>query len=272
MCAVRAAIGRLAQWLRQFGLMAGAAPAFAQDASPQSAETTASSGLGDIVVTARRKEEALQSVPIAIQAFSGEALSKQNVQDANDLQKLVPALTTYQQARDEVTMSIRGQSSSGASAQGQNPRVTAYFSQVPMQTGDNGPGKFFDLQNVQILKGPQGTLFGRNSTGGAVLYEPTRPTENFGGYVNLQYGRFNDRQIEGAINLPASDTLSFRFAGKAAKRDGFTTSYYYPSFTSAPEKQKLDDRNYFGLRGSMLPLLVVLGNMPDQLLIRVVLA
>ena len=234
------------------GLMAGAAPAFAQDASPQSAETTASSGLGDIVVTARRKEEALQSVPIAIQAFSGEALSKQNVQDANDLQKLVPALTTYQQARDEVTMSIRGQSSSGASAQGQNPRVTAYFSQVPMQTGDNGPGKFFDLQNVQILKGPQGTLFGRNSTGGAVLYEPTRPTENFGGYVNLQYGRFNDRQIEGAINLPASDTLSFRFAGKAAKRDGFTTSYYYPSFTSAPEKQKLDDRNYFGLRGSML--------------------
>lgn len=84
------------------GLMAGAAPAFAQDASPQSAETTASSGLGDIVVTARRKEEALQSVPIAIQAFSGEALSKQNVQDANDLQKLVPALTTYQQARDDV--------------------------------------------------------------------------------------------------------------------------------------------------------------------------
>ena len=233
-------------------LMAGAAPAFAQDAAPQAAEQTASSGIGDIVVTARRKEEALQSVPISVQAFSGDALSKQNVQDANDLQKLVPALTTYQQARDEVTMSIRGQYSSGASAQGQNPRVTAYFSQVPIQTGDNGPGKFFDLQNVQILKGPQGTLFGRNSTGGAVLYEPTRPKDTVGGYVNLQYGRFNDRQIEGAINLPASDTLAFRFAGKVAKRDGFTTAYYYPSLASTPEKQKLDDRNYFGLRGSMV--------------------
>jgi len=224
------------------GAVSAAMPAVAQDAA--ASQTSASNGLDDIVVTARRKEESLQSVPISVQAFSGEALTKQNVQDANDLQRLVPALTTYQQARDEVTMSIRGQSSSGASAQGQNPRVTAYFSQVPLQTGDNGPGKFFDLQNVQVLKGPQGTLFGRNSTGGAVLYEPTRPTHDFGGYVNLQYGRFNDRQIEGAINVPAGDTLAFRFAGKRAKRDGFTKNIV--------TGQELDDRNYLGLRGSML--------------------
>ncbi len=234
------------------GLMAGAAPAFAQQAELQAAGQTASSGLADIVVTARRKEESLQSVPISVQAFSGDALTKQNVQDATDLQRIVPALTTYQQARDEVTMSIRGQSSSGASAQGQNPRVTAYFSQVPLQTGDTGPGKFFDLQNVQVLKGPQGTLFGRNSTGGAVLYEPTRPTHEFGGYVNLQYGRFDDRQIEGAINLPVNDTLAFRFAGKRAKRDGFTTVDYYAPGATTPEEQKLDDRNYLGLRASML--------------------
>ena len=227
------------------GLIAGAAPAFAQEADQNpAAEASAGTGIGDIVVTARRKEESMQSVPIAVQAFSGDALTKQNVQDATDLQKLVPALTTYQQARDEVTMSIRGQSSSGASSQGQNPRVTAYFSQVPLQTGDTGPGKFFDLQNVQVLKGPQGTLFGRNSTGGAVLYEPTKPGREFGGYVNLQYGRFDDRQIEGAINVPASDTLSFRFAGKMAKRDGFTKNIV--------TGQELDDRNYLGLRGSML--------------------
>ena len=227
------------------GLVAGATPAFAQEAAPQAtADQATTSGLDDIVVTARRKEESLQSVPISVQAFSGDMLSERNVQDATDLQRIVPALTTYQQARDEVTMSIRGQSSSGASAQGQNPRVTAYFSQVPLQTGDTGPGKFFDLQNVQVLKGPQGTLFGRNSTGGAVLYEPARPNHDFGGYVNLQYGRFDDRQIEGAINLPAGDTLAFRFAGKLAKRDGFTKNIV--------TGQELDNRNYFGLRGSML--------------------
>lgn len=205
----------------------------------------APSGLEDIVVTARRKEESLQSVPISVQAFSGDALAERNVQDATDLQKLVPSLTTYQQARDEVTLSIRGQSSSGASAQGQNPRVTAYFAQVPLQTGDGGgPGRFFDLQNVQVLKGPQGTLFGRNSTGGAVLYEPTRPKSELGGYVNAQLGKYHDRQIEGAINLPVTETLAMRFSAKRAKRDGFTTNIV--------NGEKLDDRNYFGGRASVL--------------------
>lgn len=216
--------------------------AHAQDAAAVSNET---GRIEDIVVTARRKEEALQSVPISVQAFSGEALTERNIQDATDLQKIVPALTTYQQARDEVTLSLRGYSSAGASSQGQNPRVTAYFSQVPLQTGDGGgPGRFFDLQNVQVLKGPQGTLFGRNSTGGAVLYEPTRPKSELGGYITAQYGRFNDRQIEGAINLPVSDTLAFRFSAKRAKRDGFTTNIV--------TGEELDDRNYFGGRASML--------------------
>lgn len=224
-----------------FGLATGVTPAAAQD---NAASAEATGGIGDIVVTARRKEEALQSVPISVQAFSGETLGERNVQDATDLQRLVPSLTTYQQARDEVTLSIRGQSSSGASAQGQNPRVTAYFAQVPLQTGDTGPGRFFDLQNVQVLKGPQGTLFGRNSTGGAVLYEPARPTHDFSGYINFQYGRFDDRQLEGAINIPATDTLAFRFSAKRAKRDGFTTNIV--------NGEKLDDRNYLGLRGSML--------------------
>ena len=222
------------------GGLSMASPAIAQDGQG----ATSATSLDDIIVTARRKEESLQSVPIAVQAFSGDVLTERNIQDATDLQKMVPALTTYQQARDEVTLSIRGLSSSGASAQGQNPRVTAYFAQVPLQTGDNGPGRFFDLQNVQVLKGPQGTLFGRNSTGGAVLYEPTRPRHELGGYVNLQLGRFNDRQIEGALNLPATDTLAFRFAAKRAKRDGFTTNIV--------TGEELDDRDYFAGRASML--------------------
>lgn len=215
-----------------------ALPAMAQ------ANETASS-LDDIVVTARRREEALQSIPVAVQAFSGEALAERNVQDASDLQKLVPALTTYVQARDEVTVSIRGMSSSGASAQGQNPRVTAYFAQIPLQTGDGGgPGRFFDLQNVQVLKGPQGTLFGRNSTGGAILYEPTRPKDEVGGYVNAQLGRFHDAQIEGALNVPLHETFAIRIAGKHATRDGFTKNLV--------TGQMQDDRNYYGARATAL--------------------
>lgn len=201
-------------------------------------------GLEEIIVTARRRAEALQDVPIAVQAFSGAQLEERNIQDATDLQRLVPALTTYQQARDEITLSLRGQASSGASAQGQNPRVTAYFAEVPLQTSDTGPGRFFDLQNVQVLKGPQGTLFGRNSTGGAVLYEPRRPTKDFEGYVIGQIGRFDERQVEAAVNTPVSEGLALRFAGKRSKRDGFTKN-----LTTG---QRQDDRDYWAGRVSAL--------------------
>lgn len=197
----------------------------------------------DIVVTARRRDEVLQSVPLSVQAFSQDVLTDRNIQSVTDMERLAPSLTTYQQARDEVTLSIRGQSSPGASAQGQNPRVTAYFAEVPLQTGDGGgPGRFFDLQNVQVLKGPQGTFFGRNSTGGAVLFEPKRPTSDLEGYVVAQYGSLDDREIEAALNLPVTNILAVRAAGKWAKRDGFTRNIV--------TGQLQDDRDYFGGRFS----------------------
>lgn len=222
-----------------------AAAVQAQETAPQAqADQGASFNIGEIVVTARRREEGLQSVPVAVQAFSGEVLAQRNIQDAIDLQRMAVSLTTYQQARDEVTLSIRGMASSGASAQGQNPRVTAYFAEVPLQTGDSGgPGRFFDLQNVQVLKGPQGTLFGRNSTGGAVLFEPQRPTDLLEGYVTGQIGRFDERQLEAALNVPVNDTLAVRFAGKRSRRDGFTKN-----LTTGKMQ---DDRDYWGGRFSV---------------------
>lgn len=215
-------------------------PAPVQVAAP-APEVEQEPAIDDIVITARRRDEGLQTVPISVQAFSQEMLKERNVQSSTDLERLVPSLTTYQQARDEVTLSIRGQSSPGASAQGQNPRVTAYFAEVPLQTGDGGgPGRFFDLQSVQVLKGPQGTFFGRNSTGGAVLFEPKRPTGEYEGYLLAQTGSFNDREVEGAVNVPVSEQFAIRAAGKWAKRDGFTRN-----LTTG---QLQDDRNYFGGR------------------------
>lgn len=231
-----------------FAAVQAQAPSTAPAQVPAQAPVESGAGnirLDEVVVTARRREEALQTVPIAVQAFTGEALAKRNIQDATDLQRFAPALTTYQQARDEVTLSIRGMSSSGASAQGQNPRVTAYFAEVPLGSADSGgPGRFFDLQNVQVLKGPQGTLFGRNSTGGAVLYEPNRPTDALEGYVTGQIGRFDERQLEAALNVPVSDTLAIRFAGKRSRRDGFTENLV--------TGQMQDDRDYWGGRASAL--------------------
>ncbi len=225
-------------------LQAFSAPAWSQDSAAQ--DTTANrSGIADIVVTARRREEALQSVPVAIQAFSGDALESRRIQNAVDLSKIVPALTSAQSSRDEENYVMRGHSGSGASISGQQVTVPAYFAQVPLPIGDGGgPGYYYDLQNVQVLKGPQGTLFGRNSTGGAVLFEPRRPGTEFGGYVMGELGNFSNRGLEAALDLPMTDALRIRLAAKGLKREGFTQNV-----TTGKDQ---DDRGFFSGRASVL--------------------
>lgn len=212
---------------------------------PSAARIEDSAALGDIIVTARRREESLQSVPVAVQAFDGAALDERRIENATDLSKLVPALTSAQSSRDEENYVIRGNSGSGASISGQQVTVTSYLAQVPLPIGDGGgPGRYFDLQNVQVLKGPQGTLFGRNSTGGAVLFEPRRPGNEFGGYVEAQAGNYKDRGLEGALNIPLTETLKIRIAGKAEDRDGFTKN-----ITTGQDQ---DNRRYASGRLSIL--------------------
>lgn len=199
----------------------------------------------EIIVTARRREESLQTVPVAIQAFDGAVLEQARVANATDLSKLVPALTSAQSSRDEENYVIRGQSGSGASISGQQVTVPAYLSQVPLPIGDGGgPGRYFDLQNVQVLKGPQGTLFGRNSTGGAILFEPRLPGNALGGYIEAQAGNYRDRGLEGALNVPITQALKVRVAGKFEDRKGFT-----PNITTGQDQ---DNRHFYATRASVL--------------------
>ena len=144
-----------ARWV--FISMMQIAPATAQSQS-QSAQS-ASAGLEEIVVTARRREEKLQSVPIAITAFAPKDLEEKHIESASDLQHYVPALATSQETRDEQVFYLRGQGPNGG--QGGSPGVVTYFAEVPFN--GSGPGIYFDLDNLQVLRGPQGTLFGRNT-------------------------------------------------------------------------------------------------------------
>lgn len=220
---------------------------FAQQASPTTVDGAATGGgLEEIVVTARRRQENLQTVPIAVNALTGEAIAARHIEDITDLSKAVPAITTTQTTRDEEGLSIRGLSNAGAAAQGQEFSVASYFAEVPFPVGDGGgPGRFFDLDNIQVLKGPQGTLFGRNSTGGAVLYEPQRPVDRYEGYFAAQLGNYDDREFDGALNVPlVEDKLLFRVAFKEATRDGFTKNIV--------TGQDLDNRDYWAGRASLL--------------------
>jgi iron complex outermembrane receptor protein len=200
--------------------------AFAQtQAQPQTAEQ--GGGIADIIVTANRRQERNQDVPIAITAFSPDRLEQQGIAKEQDLQASVPSLIVGpngQGSRDAQSFTIRGQ---GATFQA-SPGVVVYMNEVPLPAGitlsqQGGPGNFVDLENLQVLSGPQGTLFGRNTTGGAVLLVPKKPTNNFGGWIKGEIGNYDRRYVEGAVNLPViEDKLLVRVVGAFHDRDGYT--------------------------------------------------
>ncbi len=198
-----------------------AVPALAQEGQVTQA-ASADSGLGDIVVTARRTEERAQTVPLAITAFTQDAIREKAISNGTDLQNFTPSLTVLGDvARNQETYTIRGMGGGGGAGTGSGPGVVAYFAEVP--TSASGPGNFFDLASLQVLKGPQGTLFGRNTTGGAVLLEPARPKMNtVEGYVQGTLGNLSRRSAQGALNVPIiDDVLAIRVAGQFDKRDGY---------------------------------------------------
>ena len=199
---------------------------FAQSA-PQSPPPQRATPTGDIIVTAQRREERSQDVPIAISAFSGEQLEQRNVKQPQDLYGSVPSLVVGNQGqavRDVQAYSIRGQSTGFLAS----PAVAIYLAEVPLPASVNfnlqgSPGMFLDLENVQVLEGPQGTLFGRNTTGGAVLLVPKKPTNEFEGYVEGTVGNYDLRGVEGAINIPViDDVLMVRVAAAYRDREGYT--------------------------------------------------
>lgn len=225
-------------------IMAAPFPALAQDAAQSSApaEASAAPSLQEIVVTARRRAENLQKVPIAVSVLSGAELSRQNIVSPVDLSAHVPSLSVFNSSvmRDSAIYSIRGQ---GQAFGGSEPAVITYVAEVPTITV--GPGYLFDLENVQVLKGPQGTLFGRNTTGGAVLLQPTKPGKEFGGYVAATAGDYNLRRIEGGVNVPLiADKVLTRFSMDLNSRDGYTKDVL--------NGREYDARNYKAFRFSLI--------------------
>jgi iron complex outermembrane recepter protein len=195
------------------------APALAQSADDES-------HAGDIIVTAQRVEQRLQDVPISITVYNQEQLQNRNVAVASDLATYTPSLSVNTRfGPEKSTFAIRGFNQDAAAA----PTVGVYFadvvgvrSQGGTASGNTvGAGSFTDLQNVQVLKGPQGTLFGRNTTGGAVLLVPARPTDSLEGYVEGTYGNYDQTRLQAALNLPVADTFKVRLSLDRNKRDGY---------------------------------------------------
>ena len=216
-----------------------AAPALAQETQ-------------DIVVTARRIDERLQDVPISITVFNQATLQERNIVNAQDLATITPSLSSDNNFGSENSaFAIRG----FVQDTGTQPSVGVFFADVvaPRGAANNlpigdgaGPGSFFDLQNVQVLKGPQGTLFGRNTTGGDILLMPQKPTGRFEGYAEASYGNYDMREFQAVVNIPVSDTVRFRVGVDRDMRDGYNRN------TTGIGASNFDNVNYTAVRASLV--------------------
>ncbi|MFT4056892.1 MAG: TonB-dependent receptor [Novosphingobium sp.] len=213
------------------GLASG--PALAQGINPD-----------EIIVTARRTEERLQDVPISITVFTGDQIQKRNIAVASDLAVFTPSLSVNTRyGPEKSTFSIRGFNQDASTA----PTVGVYFADVVGvraqggTAGGNtvGAGTFTDLQNVQVLKGPQGTLQGRNTTGGAVLLVPTKPTDLLEGSIEGTYGNYDQKRVQAVFNAPLADTFKVRLSIDRNERDGYMKN------KSGVGPKDYNDINYF---------------------------
>lgn len=232
------------------GVLACPATASAQGAPiKQGAPTNAADGLNeafaDIIVTARRRAETLQNIPVAVSVVTPDMLRENAITDVVGLQNLAPSLTLFTFAED-ITISLRGQ---GGFDPGASPAVVGYINEVPMPATNGGSNagafkgtSFYDLENIQILNGPQGTLFGRNTTGGAILFQTRRPTNDLEGYAEVSFGNLSSKELEFALNLPVvNDKFLVRVAGHRQMRDGYTRTLATPKHPDGLDLDNLDN-------------------------------
>lgn len=202
------------------------APGFAQaqTAPPtnKAAPGQGGGGLEDIVVTARRSSESAQSVPIAITTVTAANLARLSVRDVVDIQKVTPGLfVSSQNTGGRAKLTIRGQTEADSRIS-TDGSVGVYIDGVALTRSYGLRASLVDLAQVEVLKGPQGTLFGKNTTGGAINITTNHPTYDFGGYVDFAYSSYHGKQLQGVINLPLVDQkLALRLVGQRVDRDGY---------------------------------------------------
>jgi outer membrane receptor protein involved in Fe transport len=190
--------------------------ASAQAAEAAATAQAASAGdvtVGELVVTAQKREENINNVGMSITAATGDKLNQLGIHDTSDLQKIVPGFQSTPTYYGTNVFTIRGVGFQDTSLAG-SPTVSVYIDEAPLPFAALTNGATLDLQRVEVLKGPQGTLFGENATGGAINYVANKPTDHFDAGIDASYGRFNDGDVQGYINGPVTDTLDVRLAGR----------------------------------------------------------
>lgn len=190
-----------------------ATPTFAQDAS-------AGGALAEITITAQKREQSLQDTPLAVTALTGDAIESMGRDDVAGLAFQSPSVA-YSEAGGESQIYVRGVGSNLFSV-GADSSVAINLDGIYLGRANMGLTQFLDVERVEILRGPQGTLYGRNATGGAINIVSRMPTDTLQGYAGVGVGSFDRRELRGAVSGPLSDRWSFRVAARALQDDGYT--------------------------------------------------
>lgn len=201
------------------------APALAQESSEQAAADAQSGGIEDIVVTAQRRSESVQKTSVSISVLSADQLAQAGVTQARDLANSVPGVQIGQGGA-ATQIYIRGIGDFGSTSSS-NPAVAFNVDGVYVARPAAIEGNFFDIERVEVLKGPQGTLYGRNSVGGAINVLPAKPklgVREMSGAIEI--GNYSKFGADAAFNLPLGDTVAIRVAGQVVSRDGYLSQGY----------------------------------------------
>ncbi len=207
-----------------------------------SGTAAAQAGLEEIIVTAQKREQSLQDVGIAVTAFSDKQIRELGFTDSTDVVAMTPGLvyTTPNAESSVINFFLRGVGLNDFADANENP-VAVYVDEVYRPASGGLSFQLFDLQRVEVLRGPQGTLFGRNTTGGLVHFISKRPTDELDGYIDLTYGSYNQIKAEAAIGGPLGDTFSARLSAAMDKYDGWTENRFSGT-PDAPDYNEGDSR------------------------------
>ncbi|MCI3131968.1 TonB-dependent receptor [Phenylobacterium aquaticum] len=198
--------------------------------------------VSEIVVTAQRREESIQDVPIAVSAFSGDNLKNQRIETGQDLLQAVPNVNFSRGNFGGYNFQIRGIGTKLV-ATSADAAIGIHENNVPLTANTLADAEFYDVERVEVLRGPQGTQFGRNTTGGLVNIITNKPTDTYGARISAELGNFSTRRVNGMINMPLPGNFALRVAGAYLKRDGF-----YDNLTTGHD---VDDRDLWSTRATL---------------------
>ena len=228
-----------------------AGPALAQDAQGEQATSGEAVAFGDIVVTATKRSENVGRVPISISAFSGDQLKALGITETTQITQHIPGLQLNAWSPNVTIFNLRGVSQNNFTDYLESP-VAVYIDDAYMGSINGVSGQLFDVSRVEVLRGPQGTLFGRNATGGLVHYLSTEASNpDFNSYVTAGYERFDRRTLEAAAGGSIAPGLRFRVAGRIANADGYVKPQAALPGVFESNGQALGGENGWALRGTL---------------------